>query len=72
MSFPNTGSVTELVGENGTRFTHSRSVSQAPETAPATPMARSTANRATTHVPTGTRLGMSSVSNTNPGPAGCR
>ena len=43
MSRPKIGSVTVCVGENGTRLTHSIRVSQAPETAPATPSARSTA-----------------------------
>ena len=63
MSLPNTGSVTVDVVEYGTRFTHRRSVSQAPDTAPATPSARRTAKPAITQVPIGTRSGTSSPSN---------
>ena len=63
MSLPKIGSVTVWVGENGTRLIHSSSVSQAPDTAPATPSARSTAKPAMTHVPIGTRSGTSSPSN---------
>ena len=61
MSRPKIGSVTTVcVGENGTRLIHSSSVSQAPDTAPATPSARSTATAAMAQVPSGTRSGMSS------------
>ncbi len=68
MSRPNTGSVTDAVGENGTPFMYSRMVSHEPATAPAMPSAMRTENSATTQVPIGTMSGMSSDSNTNVGP----
>ena len=62
MSRPKIGSTTVCVGENGTRWIHSSSVSHAPVTAPATPSASSTATPAMAHVPSGTTSGMSSAS----------
>ena len=63
MSRPKIGSATVWVGENGTRWIHSSSVSQTPVTAPAMPSASRTATPARTQVPIGTRSGMSSASN---------
>ena len=63
MSLPKTGSVTTVaVGENGTRWIHSRTVSQAPETEPPMISASSSATTPSVQPASGVRSGRSAAS----------
>ena len=68
MSRPKIGSVLRPVpsGEKGTRWIHSSSVDQAPDTLPAMPSAMNTATMAMPQTANGTRSGTSSPSNRPP------
>ena len=58
------GSVTDAVGENGTRWIHSRTVSHAPETEPPMMIAKNSARPPRIQPASGRRSGMSVVSKT--------
>ena len=62
MSLPKIGSVTLEVAENGTRWIHSRTVSQAPDTAPPMNSASRSASAARPQPASGVRSGMSPTS----------